>query len=59
MCEPSFPNIKQQMPSLANSDLPFWNQLLVAGSDKRLYIIDALCNQLEDVHAAPQGVPYN
>ena len=40
-CEPCFPEIKQRMPSLANSDLPFFNQLLVAGPDKRLCIIEA------------------
>ena len=47
------------MPSLANSDLPFFNQLLVAGPDKGLCIIEALSNQLDDLRAAPPGVPYN
>ena len=58
-CEPCFPEIKQRMPSLANCYLPFINQLLVAGSDKRLCIIDALSNQLDDLRAALHGVPYN
>ena len=58
-CEPCFPKIKQRMPSLANSDLPFFNQLLMAGPDKRLCIIEALSNQLDDLRAAPPRVPYN
>ena len=58
-CAPNFPEIKQRMPSLANSDVPFFNQLLVAGPDKRLCIIEALSNQLDDLRAAPPGVPYN
>ena len=58
-CEMNFPEIKQRMPSLANSDVPFFNQLLVAGPDKRLCIIAALSNQLDDLRAAPPGVPYN
>ena len=56
-CEPNLPDIKQRMPSYANSDLPFSNQLLVAGPDKRLCIIKALSNHLDDLRTAPPGVP--
>ena len=56
-CERCFSEIKQRMPSLANSDVPFFNQLLVAGPDKRLCIIEAVSNQLDGLHVAPPGVP--
>ena len=57
--EACLPEIKQRMLSPANSVLPFSNQLLGAGPGQRLCIIEALCNQLDDLRTAPTGVPYH